>query len=74
MTVEEAWAWRFEPELQEKSEVLCPECKEWSDISDWSEGSVFCELCGEHATMVCPKCEEQFDHVGYEIFKTRLKG
>jgi hypothetical protein len=66
--------WQFVP-LQppdDEVQIKCPICKEWSPCLDWREGEVGCEDCGSHATLICPKCEEGFDHVSSEPFETRL--
>lgn len=67
------WAWDLSEEITDEKaqEVECPECKEWSIAADWSETSVGCELCGEHAAIRCPKCYESFDHVHGPVFIVR---
>lgn len=71
MKAKEAWAWEFTQELSNSSEVRCPDCKEWSPLAEWNESEVFCEDCGDHAAMQCPKCEERFDHVHGPTFEAR---
>lgn len=71
-----AWAWRFDPELQSDNDLVrCPECDEWYPLSEWTEGFTWCELCGEHAALVCPTDEPEFghrfDHVWSPIFDVR---
>ena len=65
----------FEPELEEASEIFCPQCEEWSFQEDWYETEVGCEDCGSHRALGCPKCEIPFDTVYYgdewHPFKTR---
>jgi hypothetical protein len=63
--------WTFTGALTDTSEVKCPECKEWSPLSEWREGTVGCEDCGDHATMECPRCDEGFDHVWSPTFECR---
>jgi Zn finger protein HypA/HybF involved in hydrogenase expression len=64
----------FYSELEENSEILCPECEEWSHQSDWFETEVGCEDCGSHLAMGCPVCDERFDTILYgKTFETRLK-
>lgn len=65
------WAWEFDPELTENSEILCPECHEWSHVSEWRESEVGCEDCGSHAAIVCPLCDEYHDHIFAETFQSR---
>lgn len=50
-------------QVTDTSEILCPECNEYSKIARWVEVTVPCELCGDHYAIVCPVCEEHFDHV-----------
>ena len=69
MRVSDAVAlWEFDPPLRSKSDlVTCPAddagCGEASPLAEWLESTVYCELCSEHAAIVCPRCEEAFDHV-----------
>ncbi len=56
-------AWLIEPEPIEGCEIKCPECNEWSNVSDWAETEVGCEDCGSHEAIGCPKCGEEIDHV-----------
>ena len=58
--------WKFTTELFNESIVICPDCKVPSPLSEWNEGEVYCEDCGSHAAMVCPRCEDRFDHVYQE--------
>lgn len=65
--------WQFHPPLEDdRDEVVCSSCKEATALSEWLEGSVYCEDCGEHTAMVCPKCREPFDHVYAAPFAVRL--
>lgn len=59
--------WSFTAPITEESLIECPECKEASPLSEWQESEVYCEDCGSHAAMMCPKCEERFDHVYQEV-------
>ena len=68
MTPQEARWWSFDAEVTEESLILCPECKEASELKLWTEGVVDCELCGDHATMECPRCAYGFDHVYHMTF------
>ena len=67
MNLGDTTLWNFSEPLSPDSQVQCPECREWSPISDWREGSVYCEDCGEHTAIVCPACEERFDHVRNDV-------
>jgi ribosomal protein S27E len=50
--------------------VKCPECGETSPATEWEDTYVYCELCGDHAGIRCPKCSEAFEHVwGSDRFK-----
>lgn len=73
MKAEEVGAWNFPSDLKDSDEVLCPECGEYSPLSDWAEGAVGCETCGEHDAIICPLCAERIDHVHSPKFKTRPK-
>lgn len=55
--------WAFTPNPTDDSEVECRECGEWSQLAEWEEGFVDCDTCGDHSSMVCPKCGENYDHV-----------
>lgn len=55
--------WKFTANVNDDSRVVCPECREDSPLAAWVEGEAYCELCGSHPTMVCPKCGEGQDHV-----------
>lgn len=60
--------WKFDAKVEEDSLILCSECKEASPLREWTEGSVFCEDCGDHLAMECPRCEWRFDHVYAGMF------
>jgi hypothetical protein len=62
--------WTFEPPLQSNADkVVCSECSVASPLSEWREGEVYCEVCGDHSAMICPNCEEPFDHVRAKPFE-----
>jgi len=65
--------WKFSPDLTEGCEIKCHECAEWSCHTDWTETVVYCEDCGEHSAIECPKCGEVFEHVWSSTFETRVK-
>ena len=67
------WYFDFDPEITKESELLCPECKKYSHVSEWKESAVGCELCGEHTAIVCPLCDYYFDHVHCKTFSTRAR-
>ncbi len=71
MKIEDFCLWDFEPDLFEGCEIFCPDCKDWSSHEEWSEGEIGCELCGSHSALICPKCDEYFDHVHGPLFMTR---
>ena len=53
----------FTQELTDNSQIKCPECKEWSLATEWKHIPVYCNVCGDHPGILCPKCDELFDHV-----------
>ena len=64
--------WKFNPpDLTEGDEIQCPECRQFSSHKDWNEGEIFCEECGEHFAVVCPKCNKAYDSVGQLTFNSR---
>lgn len=63
MKADETSLWDFDGPVVDDSVVVCPECNEPSQLADWREGSSYCEDCGDHSAMVCPKCEHHVDHV-----------
>lgn len=71
MLIEDLSSWDFPVDPFEGCEIQCPECKEWSNHNDWIESSVYCELCGDHSAIQCPKCDERFDHVWSPKFIVR---
>jgi DNA-directed RNA polymerase subunit RPC12/RpoP len=68
------WFWKFNPEIEEGSEIKCNECGAWSPHVEWAETEVYCEDCGEHAAIECPKCGMSHDHVWSDTFETRKVG
>lgn len=76
MIAQDTWGWKFTANDKEarpidSSDVRCNECKEFSPLAEWRESSIDCETCGDHDTMVCPKCEEHADHVEDEPMEIR---
>lgn len=65
MTPKEALSWHFNGPLTDTCEVQCNGCKVFSPLSEWKEGYVGCEDCGDHAAMCCPQpeCYHCEDHV-----------
>lgn len=61
--------WKFIGELSDDSNILCCECNNATPLSDWREGDVYCEDCGDHAALICPACEERHDHVFCKPFQ-----
>lgn len=57
--------WRCESNL-----LRSDTCGEWSPDAEWSETEAFCEDCGSHPAIACPKCDAVFDTV-YEDVPTR---
>ena len=70
MQIDDLDLYNFKPDVQEGDEIQCPECEEWTPHTEWTEGEVGCEDCGEHMALICPKCEARNDHV-YSEFNTR---
>ena len=69
MKAEEMYAYDIEP--FDGCEIQCPECKEWSNIENWKEYTVPCDICGDHDAIMCPECTELFDHVYSPRFEVR---
>ncbi len=65
MKAADTGGWAFTAPISDESEVKCNECGEFSPLSDWTEGYVGCEDCGDHDAMRCPRveCEHCEDHV-----------
>ena len=75
MNSKEMCWWDFNADINDNSKIKCHECKEVSSISEWTESEVYCELCGEHSAIKCPKCDERFDMIGspvFEVFKGEI--
>ena len=36
-----------------------------------NQGNQYCEDCGDHSALVCPKCDERFDHVWGPTFRIK---
>lgn len=53
----------FSGTLTPQSKILCPECLEYSAAIEWKHWDAYCEICGDHAAIVCPKCDDFLDHV-----------
>lgn len=73
------YAWTFhrngEPtRVLEGDLIRCSACGEWSHHGGWKEVDVYCEVCGEHAAIRCPKCGEDFDHVWAPAFEVKSSG
>lgn len=54
----------------EYDEVWCPRCTKWFEPNN-KEHEAYCEDCGSHLAVECPKCKEIVDLVYAE---TRIKG
>ena len=71
MRIDELDFWLFAEDPHEGCEIECPSCKTWNSHKNWREGEVYCEDCGEHSAIICPNCEEYFDHVWSPTFEVR---
>lgn len=69
MEIKDLVGWVIAP--FEGCEIQCPECNKWSNHKKWIETEVYCEACGSHSGIQCPKCDEVFDHVWSPEFKVR---
>lgn len=49
----------------ENNEIHCPECGGWYHLSQWKQGRVECEICGDHDTMICPNEDCSGDFNGF---------
>lgn len=67
------WYFEFSEELTDESQILCEECGEWSLAKDWINLEIQCDICGDHPGIMCPKCDEVYDHVWSDEFKARIK-
>ena len=77
MNAEDTGSWKFSMAGEkviafDLSDVRCNECMEFSPISEWIEGSVGCDDCGDHSTMECPKCGYEEDHV-YQFIPMEMR-
>jgi hypothetical protein len=67
----------FDPPLEARSEIQCPNCNGWRHLAWWREREVWCDidLCGPevtHFALVCPSCLWSFTHCHGPTFKTRF--
>ena len=71
MKIEDLALWDFTEEPYEGCFIRCPDedCGEISHHENWVESKVGCEICGSHKALMCPKCEECFDHVWSPTFE-----
>lgn len=53
----------FSEEVCSTSLFKCAECGEWVPALEWKHVDNYCEICGDHAALMCPKCEQIFDSV-----------
>nr|DAF94104.1 MAG TPA: DNA-directed RNA polymerase [Myoviridae sp. ctu2j3]DAF94307.1 MAG TPA: DNA-directed RNA polymerase [Myoviridae sp. ctu2j3] len=44
-------------------EIECPECREWHAADRWAAYDTYCESCGGHPILSCPK-NHYFDPYG----------
>jgi len=71
MKVDDLWLYSFTKEVNENSSLLCPNCKEYSNVADWYETLVYCEDCGDHFAIGCSKCDYAIDHVRADTIKVK---
>lgn len=81
MKAKDVGSWSFDGDVENDSIIECPRCGEATPLMEWHECDVPCDECGSHSAMVCPECEEAFDHVWGPEFhvipvppSTRLEG
>ena len=67
MKISDFDSFRIDPEPIEGCEIKCPECGEWSFHTEWRATEVYCEDCGTHEAMRCPKCQDDIDNVWAEL-------
>jgi len=60
-------------DVDDDTELMCPNCQRWSGIMRWRETEVGCEDCGSHDALECPECYSPFDHVFCPPFGARQK-
>lgn len=51
-----------------EKEYICPHCGVPSGGKDWTYYEPYCEDCGNHNGVICPKCNEGVDSVYYDDF------
>ena len=69
--IDVTYTWQFDKPITDGSIIECPECNKSTPLSDWVESAVDCDICGDHASIVCPECCEHFDHVWAPVFKVK---
>jgi hypothetical protein len=77
MEINDFWLWEFDKELKEDCLIKCPECNKFNNHKLWTEGEAECDDCGSHAAIICPECDEYFDHINgptFEIKYQEIKG
>ena len=63
--------WEFTDEPTEGCELKCPTCGEFSAHTLWYESEIYCETCGEHVALSCPKCRGQIDMIYHDPIEVR---
>lgn len=71
MKASETRGWKFSAPIADDSEIQCQECAVFSPLAEWEEDSVYCEACGDHDALVCPRCGEYHDYVHHVAFNVR---
>jgi hypothetical protein len=61
----------IKPELKEGDEIQCKDCEEWVSHNEWLSTVEYCETCGTHEAIKCPKCGGVFDMVWTKDIKSR---
>lgn len=64
------WKW-IPKEPTDHDDVFCSECKQWSEFRYWRLGEIPCESCDTHLVIICPICDEYYDHVYAEPFEVK---
>ena len=54
------------PEKRPEIGMKCPACDGVFELRLWELGYLYCEDCGGHPAMKCPKCEEQQDLIFHD--------
>lgn len=51
--------------LNDDTLIQCNDCLEFSTIKTWmfQEDGMYCETCGSHDAVICPKCNEAHDYL-----------